>query len=272
MCSSRSSARSNDDDDDEDDEEEIAEEESEANDSKDAKDPRRKESPTLWAILRRYYTKEVPSSTTDWTCFLEFFKLTVYQLDMDYDIMDGYLRTLSQFIFCAHRLLTRSLSNNFTAVVNIGKAYYASKYGLSSKKFTEVIEEHWRPILKVSKDVKGMQDKMKMDALAKRTRHQYKMDWDYYHSVLTKYSESLHKPDAEFTTTDAIKLLIVIQANTACRKTEVLDPIIEFHTWTTWRKRLDETGVKQTNFAFGGEGVKTLGEEIVINEFKETNI
>ena len=105
-----------DDDDDEDDEEEIAEEETEANDIKDAKDPRRKESPTLWAILRRYYTKEVPSSTTDWTCFLEFFKSTVHQLDMDYDIMDGYLRTLSQFIFCAHRLLTRSLSNNFTAV------------------------------------------------------------------------------------------------------------------------------------------------------------
>ena len=73
-----------DEEDDDEEEEEIAEEEK--TESKDNKDPRRKESPTLWAILRRYYTKDVPSSTTDWTCFIEFFKSTVHQLDMDYDI------------------------------------------------------------------------------------------------------------------------------------------------------------------------------------------
>ena len=263
-----------DDDEDEGDDEEEIEEEEEKTVSKDGKDIRRKESPTLWAILRRYYTKEVPSSMTDWTCFIDFFKSTVHQLDMEYDIIDGYLRTLSQFIFCANRLLTISLKNNFSAVVTIGKSYYAKKYGLDSKKFTAVIEGHWRPILKVSKDVKGIQDKMKMEALAKRTKHQYKMDWDYYQSILKKYSQSLYVPDAEFTTTDAIKLLIVVQANTACRKTEVLDPIIEFHTWTAWRERLDETGVKQTNFIFGDdlEGLKTLGIDIVMNEFKEENI
>ena len=54
----------------------------------------------------------------------------------------------------------------------------------------------------------------------------------------------------------------------------MLDPIIEFHTWSAWRKRLDESGVTQTNFAFGGdvEGIKTLGEEIVVNGFKAENI
>ena len=113
--------------------------------------------------MRRYYTEEIQSTMTDWTCFIDFFKLTVGQLDIkDYVIMDGYLRTLPQFIFYAYHLLARSLKNNFSAVVTIGKAYYASKYGLVSKKFTEVIEEHWRPILKVNKDVKGMQDKRKM--------------------------------------------------------------------------------------------------------------
>ena len=89
-----------DDDEDEGDDEEEIEEEEEKTKSKDGKDTRRKESPTLWAILRRYYTKEVPSSMTDWTCFIDFFKSTVHQLDMDYDIMDGYLRTLSQLRRC----------------------------------------------------------------------------------------------------------------------------------------------------------------------------
>ena len=60
-----------------------------------------------------------------------------------------------------------------------------------------MIEEHWRPILKVNKDVKGMQDKMKMESVAKRTRHQYEMDWDYYQTVLKRYSQSLYINDFE---------------------------------------------------------------------------
>ena len=54
----------------------------------------------------------------------------------------------------------------------------------------------------------------------------------------------------------------------------MLDPIIEVHTWSAWRKRLDESGVSQTNFAFGDyvEGIKTLGEAVVVNEFKAENI
>ena len=67
-----------DDEEDEGDDEEEIEEEEEKTESKDGKDIRRKESPTLWAILRRYYTKEIPSSMTDWTCFIDFFKSTVH--------------------------------------------------------------------------------------------------------------------------------------------------------------------------------------------------
>ena len=234
-----------DDDESEEEEEEEKEEEEEQAEEEEEKAVRRLQSPTLWSILRRYYTEEIPAATMDWSCFLLFFKTTVSQLDMkDYAIMDGYLRTLSQFILYANRLHSRSLRNNFSNVVAIGKGYFAGKYGLSSKKFTEVVEGHWRPILKVNKDIRGMQLKMKYEALAKRTKNQYEMDWDYYQTVLKRYSQCLYIDDFEFSTTDAIKLIICVEGNTACRKTEVLDPIIEFHTgardWMRqeWNKRI----------------------------------
>ena len=93
-------------DDDSDDEEEPEEEEEEP-EEKDGEAVRRLQSPTLWAILKRYYTEEIPSATTDWSCFLLFFKATVSQLGIkDYAIMDGCLRTLSSFILYANRVMS----------------------------------------------------------------------------------------------------------------------------------------------------------------------
>ena len=262
-------ADTDDDDDDDDDEEEMEED-----DSDDRTAVRRIQSPTLWGILKRYYTDEIPAAATDWSCFLSFFKATVHQLDIkDTAIMDGYLRTLSDFILYSNRILSKSLRNNFSNVVRIGKIYYAAKYGVNSKKFNDVIENHWRPVLKVSKDVLQLQMKMKMDEMLRRANERYELDWDTYQSVLIRYSQSLYKNDYDFTTTDAIQLIICIQACIACRKTEVLDPIIEFHTYTAWRQRLDETGAPQTNFIFGdNDGIRTISTDVTMKEFQEQNI
>ena len=82
-----------DDDDDDDDEEEIEENDDSEND--DHRAVRRLQSPTLWAIMKRYYIGEIPAAATDWSCFLSFFRATVSQLDVkDYAVMNGYLRTL----------------------------------------------------------------------------------------------------------------------------------------------------------------------------------
>ena len=79
-------------DDDSDDEEDLEEEEEEPEEKDGSEAVLRLQSPTLWAILKRYYTEEIPSATTDWSCFLLFFKATVSQLDIKvYVIMDGYL-------------------------------------------------------------------------------------------------------------------------------------------------------------------------------------
>jgi hypothetical protein len=39
---------------------------------------------------------------------------------------------------------------------------------------------HWKKILKTSKDIRAVQMKMKDDGLVKRRHHMYEIDWDYY--------------------------------------------------------------------------------------------
>ena len=90
--------------------------------------------------------------------------------------MGGYLRTLSEFILYANRVMSKSLRNNFSDVVPFGKVYLAATYGSTSKKFNDVIENHWRPLFKVSKDILQLQMQMKTGELLCNERYELDLD------------------------------------------------------------------------------------------------
>jgi hypothetical protein len=252
--------------DDEEDEDEMEEED-------DPTEKVRKPSKTVFDLLRKYGAI-VDGFRSDWPAFLAFFREHTNQIcDIkDLETLDNKLKQIREYVEYSHRILSKSLRNNFSDVISIAKEYMAPRY--TQEKFDLLVNEHWRKIVCVSKEVLKMQVGMKDVALTFRTSHMYEIDWDTYHGVLRILSAPSFKPQEELERKDVVMLLCAVEGNIACRKSEVLDPTITFQSFTKWRKENGNTGLpSSTDFILGDEreGLK-LDEDRAIQEFREINI
>ena len=104
----------------------------------------RRQSPTAWALLRKYDARE---GKTDWTTFTRFLEDNIAELDFktksgyDFVRLDIYLHIIQRFTLHAHRLLGMGLRNNFSNVNNIAKAYL-KKQPYSAELYNEIFEGH----------------------------------------------------------------------------------------------------------------------------------
>ena len=230
-------------------------------------------SKTLFALLTEAGATTI-GFKSDWSCFLAFLTEHIAEICelKNLEQLNSRLRQLSDLTLYSHRLLSKSLRNNFTDVIAIAKAYLMPR--VNSEKFEEQIEEHWRPIVKVSADILKVQLKMKDDALYAKINHQYDLDWDTYVAALTRLSACAQKPQEDITKADAVALLCVVEANIACRKSEILDPTIRFSTFLDYQKELKRSGLPQsTTFTLGDEkeGI-TMDESRALAQFKSANL
>ena len=223
----------------------------------------RRQSPTAWALLRKYGARE---GKTDWTTFLHFLEDNMAEIDFktkngyDFERLDIYLNIIQRFTLHAHRLLGMGLRNNFSNVNNIAKAYL-KKQSYPADLYSEVFEKHWRAINKVDDATLNVQLQMKEDSLTTRMENNYKQGWDEYVATMRKYSRSLELAVTDMRKEDAVKLLICVEGGCCARKSEVLDPLIKFYTWKQYHEK--NKGLKPTGFILGDqeEGGVNLGDE-----------
>ena len=98
-------------------------------------------SKTLFALLEEAGATTI-GFKSDWSCFLSFLTEHIAEICelKNLEQLNSRLRQLSDLTLYSHRLLSKSLRNNFTDVIAIAKAYLMPR--VNSEKFEEQIEEH----------------------------------------------------------------------------------------------------------------------------------
>ena len=235
----------------------------------------RRQSPTAWALLRKYDTRE---GLTDWTTFTRFLTDNIAELDFktakgyDFARLDVYIHIIQRFTLHAHRLLGMGLRNNFSIVNNIAKAYL-KKQPYSAELYNEIYEGHWRAINKVDDATLGIQLQMKEDSLTEKMENNYSMDWDTYVAVMRKYSKALDLDvKTEWRKETAVTSVITVEGNCAARKIEILDPLIKYYTWARYQEKFK--GLKPSGFILGDEeeGVDLGDEKRALDEMGRDRI
>jgi hypothetical protein len=210
---------------------------------------------------------------SDWTNFLRFLGEHIAEIaDLRGEALDKRLHQLQELTLHAQRILSKSLRNCFSQVINVAKEYLTK--AVSADQFSELMEGHWRKIVRVSPDVLKVQLKMKEDALMERITHQYEIDFDTYSSALIKLSAAALKPVDDLSKADVVGLLCCVEGNVACRKSEILDPTITFVPFSKYRQELGRSGLPvSTTFTLGDEkeGI-SMDEGRALAQFKEQNI
>ena len=223
----------------------------------------RRQSPTLWALLRDQKARE---GRTDWTTFMNFLEDNMSELDFktkkgyDFARLDESIHIIQRLTLHAHRLLGKGLRNNFSNVNNKAKAYL-KKQSYSAELYNEIYEGHWRKINKVDDATLRVQLQMKEESLTVRMENNYTQPWDEYVAVMVKYSEALEMAVTDMRKEDAVKLLICVEGGCCARKSEILDPLIKFYTWKRYNEKFK--GLKPSGFILGDqeEGGVNLGDE-----------
>ena len=232
----------------------------------------RKPSKTMFTMLKKFGA-ETKGFTSDWQCFLAFLRVHIAEVcELPVAKLDHRLEQLAQIVTYSQRVLSMALQNYYSEVIAVGKAYMKPR--LDPAKYEDLIMNHWKKIMKVSKDIKAVQMKMKDAGLVKRRHHMYEIDWDYYQTQLRILSAPATKAAADLTRADAIKLLCAVEGNIGCRKSEVLDPTITFQSYAKWQKELDASGLPvSTEFVLGDEreGLK-LDRDRALQEFRVENL
>jgi hypothetical protein len=163
--------------------------------------------------------------------------------------LDERLNQLADFVTYSHRILSKSLKNNYTSLIELVKEYLTPR--VDSELREKLIELHWRKIVKVKPDVKLQQEKMKSAALDYRMNHPYRSDFDRYQTQLRKMSAPSLKEQSELTNRDIYQLAACVEGNIGDRLGENLDPTITFQTYTKWKKHLNTLGLPTPEFVLG---------------------
>ena len=233
----------------------------------------RQTSPTVFALLKKFGAP-VDDFKSDWACFKAFFKTHISQIaDLgDMKDLDKRLNQLADFVTYSHRILSKSLKNNYTSLIEIAKEYLTPR--TSPEMRENLVELHWRKIVKVKSDVKLAQEKLKVAALDYRMNHPYQSDFDYYQTQMRKMSAPSLKAQSDLTKKDVTQLLACVEGNIANRKGENLDPTITFQTYSKWKKHLNTLGLPTPDFVLGDpkEGGLKLDEQAALQEFRESMI
>ena len=84
----------------------------------------RQTSPTVFALLKRFGA-QVDEFKSDWSCFKAFFKKHISEIADLRDVkeLDKRLNQLADFVTYSHRILSKSLKNNYTSLIEIAKEY-----------------------------------------------------------------------------------------------------------------------------------------------------
>ena len=112
--------------------------------------------------------------------------------DLPVDKLDHRLTQLAQVVAYSQRVLSMALQNYYSDVIVVAKTYMKPRF--EATKYDDLIMNHWKKILKTSKDIRTVQMKMKDDGLIKRRHHMYEIDWDYYQTQLRLLSGSATSP------------------------------------------------------------------------------
>ena len=226
----------------------------------------------MFVILKKFGA-ETKGFTSDWQCFLSFLRIHIAEVcELPVAQLDHRLTQLAQVVAYSQRVLSMALQNYYSDVIVVGKTYMKPRF--ESAKYDDLIMNHWKRILKTSKDIRAVQMKMKDDGLIKRRHHMYEIDWDYYQTQLRLLSSSATKNLADLTRADVTKLICAVEGNIGCRKTEILDPTVIFQSYAKWSKELDASGLPvSTDFVLGDEreGL-VLDRDRALEEFRQENI
>ena len=105
----------------------------------------RQVSPTVFALLKKFGAP-VDDFKSDWSCFKSFFKTHISEIaDLeDMKDLDKRLNQLADFVTYSHRILSKSLKNNYTSLIEIAKEYLTPR--TSPEVRENVVELHWRKI------------------------------------------------------------------------------------------------------------------------------
>ena len=83
----------------------------------------RQTSPTVFALLKKFGAN-VDDFKSDWSCFKAFFKKHISEIaDLrDMKELDERLNQLADFVTYSHRILSKSLKNNYTSLIELVKS------------------------------------------------------------------------------------------------------------------------------------------------------
>lgn len=224
----------------------------------------RSQSTTLKAILDKFYG-ECRSTSTDWTCFLDYLKRDFWIIaNLELDPFQKRLAQLRDICAYSHVVRAKSYRGNFSAIVGIITDFYLH----SEKHDKTVVEQYVRKIIKCSDDSLRIQMQLKQQSLENQMSHPFSLSYyDIQQKVMT-YAQLMSIPKNDLKKPDITKMLMCTQANNGPRKVEVLDNIIKYYTYADFVRLRSDDVIKQKVFI----GEKGLNVETSDDIFKELDI